>query len=102
MLHNTSYEPEKICLNWKIGEKHPLRLKKILIKMTNHTKRTKEPYWRSFKILSAKMWDFAIFTRRQNTDVCLFVVFFCIEIIVLEDRDWVNYIFQNFLIKIFR
>ena len=38
--------------------------------------RTREPYSRGFKLLSAKMWNFVYFARRKITDACLFAVFF--------------------------
>ena len=46
--------------------------------MSHHRiQRIREPYRRSFKLLSTKMWNFVFFARRSITGACLFVFPFC-------------------------
>ena len=55
--------------------------------------RIREPYCRSFKLLSTKMWDFVFYARRQIMGECLFVFFprgHRIDQVVLECRKWAH------------
>jgi len=80
-------------------KERPLQAIEFQWKSRHRIRRIKEPYFRGFKLISAKMWNFVIFARRKITDACLFVcllLFFffkfflwsdCIEPIALEYRE---------------
>jgi len=70
-----SYEPEKIYLILENRGKHPLKVIESQRKSHHQIQQIREPYGRSFKLLSTKMWNFVLFATRQIMDACLFV--FC-------------------------
>ena len=83
----------KIFLILENREKHPLKVTESERKSHHRIQRIREPYRKIFNLLSAKMWNFVFFARRQITGACLFLclffVFFfprghCIDQVVLE------------------
>ena len=69
---------------WKWG-KHPLKVTESSWKSHHQIQRIREPYCRSFKLLSRKMWNFVFFARRQITDACLFV---CLFVFCFFPQGW--------------
>jgi hypothetical protein len=49
---------------------------RTLLKSHHQIQPIRKPYYRSFKLLSAKMWNFVFFPRRKITNACLFICLF--------------------------
>ena len=81
-LHIKSYEPKKICLILENRGKHPLKVIKSQQKSHQHIQLIREPYSRSFKLLSTKIWNFYFLPQdRSRMRVYLFV--FCFFVFCL-------------------
>ena len=63
-----------------------------ILKSHHQIQRIREPYCRSFRLLSRKMWNLVFFARRQITNVCLFVclffVFFFLSPGLIVSNEW--------------